>query len=728
MANRTAPYNDAMQLGQGFNSFTQEILAEDAVFIERLHTDTPSASHLFDARWQNAQIDGNTSVSEASGFTSATPTSTQWNRMQADSGGPADDAGPQPVTARDRKAPIRTFTSRFVDSLSEVIAEMKISSAVPILNASQQGSDLGLPFDVRPFLEADLNYYLGVKEGFIEGGQLSAIVSAQVPNKKKRAEVMASLDAVLSFRQGKFRPIAGAVESAIRTLTEHSKITVTLYKPGGRSIVLDDDQPTALHSLRNAAAKFPELAADQPERIYAILTRFDSLSSFHSQGATQSPVCVRYDHCALYANMLLDAFVEYKNIDRQLSAHIAAVKAGSMRFEPAASGGKPRFANSWTGTTRAKRECMRQMIKILKEVEEVKKNPEIATVEEREEPFEDPLIFGEYIPRVEPVPDLDLDEEEQEAYGPLCSDVRGELLPAEKAKVEKLRAENPGLGKQTRMDVPRGAEGTGKVFCSLDYLKPDWVLAEVSVNVWRGVVCTLSLRYTNGLVTTFGKIDPRGRLIRLRLKIEANEKIVGCSVETGQSDSIDANRVRITALRLSTNRGSTLVGQSSDWKEPIQQSSTRDGAAFERLQMVHFDPILEGGYLHGFWGQTSPDGGLNLGFTRIAPIWSNVEHRISGSIEALDGVEEYLDREVIPSGVWNTYKVHDCHSLMPRTPSIIQYENPFPDRQMPLILAGFRKMDTWHGANMRFSASIDFVTNKEFSIGVDQWSNSLFYG
>lgn len=39
---------------------------------------------------------------------------------------------------------------------------MKISSAVPIVNASQQSSDLGLPFDIRPFLEADLNYYLGV--------------------------------------------------------------------------------------------------------------------------------------------------------------------------------------------------------------------------------------------------------------------------------------------------------------------------------------------------------------------------------------------------------------------------------------------------------------------------------------------------------------------------------------------------------------------------------------
>lgn len=38
---------------------------------------------------------------------------------------------------------------------------MKISSAAPILNSNQNGFDLGLPFDVRPFLEADLNYYLG---------------------------------------------------------------------------------------------------------------------------------------------------------------------------------------------------------------------------------------------------------------------------------------------------------------------------------------------------------------------------------------------------------------------------------------------------------------------------------------------------------------------------------------------------------------------------------------
>lgn len=509
----------------------------------------------------------------------------------------------------------------------------------------------------------------------------------------------------------------------MRALTEHSKITVTLHTIGGGSAVLEDQQ-NSLYLLRNAATNFLTLAPEHPQKLYAILTRFDNISSFHTQGTTQSPVLVRYEHCALYANMLLDAFVEYKNIDWQLSANIAAIKAGLMRFkqsDPAASDGKRRFENSWAGITRAKRECMRQMIKIMKEVEQVRKNPEIATDDGREEPFEDPLVFNECIPHVEPIPDLDL----QEACILLCSDASNELLLSEKAKVERLELENPSLGKHTRMDVPCGSKGTGKIFCSLDHLKPDWILAEVSVHVWRGIVCTISLRYTNGRVTTFGQINPRGRLLRLRLDTKANEKIVKCSVETGRSDSIDANRVRITALWLSTNRGSTLVGQSADWKEPIQQSSTRDGAAFKGLQMAHFNPGLKGGYMHGFWGQTSPDVDLDLGFTRIAPIWSNVKHDISARIDSVDGS---LGREVIPSGVWATYEIRDSESSTPRTPAVVQYENLFPNRPMPSILTGFRKIDTWHGGNMRFSASTDSVTSEKFRMGVDLWSDSAFYG
>lgn len=90
---------------------------------------------------------------------------------------------------------------------------------------------------------------------------------------------------------------------------------------------------------------------------------------------------------------------------------------------------------------------MGAMIKILKEVEEVRKNPEIATSDSRDMPFEDPLIFREYIPRVEPIPVLDSGEEAQEAFIPLCRDINGELLPAENAKVVQLKAEKSKPGK-----------------------------------------------------------------------------------------------------------------------------------------------------------------------------------------------------------------------------------------------------------------------------------------
>lgn len=128
---------------------------------------------------------------------------------------------------------------------------------------------------------------------------------------------------------------------------------------------------------------------------------------------------------------------------------------------------------------------MGAMIKILKEVEEVRKNPEIATSDSRDMPFEDPLIFREYIPRVEPIPVLDSGEEAQEAFIPLCRDINGELLPAENAKVVQLKAEKSKPGKADSNGRAMWFWGIGDVFCSLDYLKPDWVLAEVSVNVER---------------------------------------------------------------------------------------------------------------------------------------------------------------------------------------------------------------------------------------------------
>lgn len=538
---------------------------------------------------------------------------------------------------------------------------------------------------------------------------------------KKLIRVYFSLDAILQVINGKFKPFTDTVDTAMRTVMEHSKIIVEFSNVGGGTITLDD-QSSILHSLRDVASNFPDLAADRPERIFAILTRYDSLGGSHAPIPTLS-----YDHCTFFANILLDSFLEYKSIERRLSAQIAQIKSGTMQFQQG-DDRKRRFDASWRGITRAKRECTNQMLKILKEVGEMKKYPGIATDDARDEQFEDPLLFNEYLPQIVPRPQA------ASSHAPQAQIYHGnedELFQAERVKVRELNAEHPDFASQLRMATPCGSEDDGEIFCSLDYLKPDWTLAEVSVYVARGVVSALSLKYTNGLITVFGKVGRKDKLFILKLDLSAKEHVVSCSIETGQS-AVETPGVCVTAFRLSTNRGSSLVAQPHDWSEAIAEgngSSSRNGISFHNLKMTHYGPLLGSGHIQGFWGQASLGNAAERGFLRLAPIWCNATPPVTLSGmsigDALDGDEAF---ELPPSGLWDTWTIHAFESPVPRTSAILPYENSSPDKPLPSMLLGFRKMDTWGGANMRFWASVDFVTNDRFGIGVDQWSDSIFYG
>ncbi|KKY13617.1 hypothetical protein UCDDS831_g08854 [Diplodia seriata] len=673
MAYLIAPYSDSMQLGQGFNSFTQEIQDENAVSFDRLRADASPAQPYFpEAISQAEQGDAYECGSEASMLTSATPTSSQWNQTRAAPNVIDNGSGLAPVFRKDRKSPIVTFTSRFVDNFSEVATEMNISPAVPIMRQSRSGSDAGLPFDTRHFYEADLNYYLGVRvltrqnrpaaafagaqaltnrssdssnigdcfiSGFLEGGQLHALISVQLKDKKRRAEVSECLEAVLKISTGKFTPLSGTVEAAMCTIMEHSRINVEVSNVGGGTITLHD-QSSILQSLRDVASNFPDLAANKPETIFAILTKYDSLG--HLQ-ALKSVPC--FDNTSFYANTLLDAFGEFRSIERRLSTQITQLKSGTVQFhheESLATEHKRRFDASWRGITRAKRECTGQLLKIVKEVDEIRWNPGVATDDTRDEQFEDPLVFSQYLPRVAPTAEAAAEEDPHATQAQLYHPGDEILFLDERKKVEELSAEHPDFAKQFRLAVLCGTDCFGQTFCSLDYLKPGWVLAEITANVAKGIVTALTLRYANSLVTVFGTISRSDKTFNLKLDLGAKERIVGCSIETGRTPSKKARDV-VTAVLLSTNRGSALVGQPADWKEGVEGLSLRSGVAFEDLKMTHYDPLLTSG-------------------------------------------------------------------------------------PPPMILTGFRKMDTWSGGNIRFSATVDFVTKDEFSIGVDQWSNSLFYG
>ena len=82
----------------------------------------------------------------------------------------------------------------------------------------------------------------------------------------------------------------------------------------------------------------------------------------------------------------------------------------------------------------------------------------------------------------------------------------------------------------------------------------------------------------------------------------------------------------------------------------------------------------------------------------------------------------------LPHGVWDTFKIHDWQNPVQRTQETITYTNESPSQLLPNIVVGFRKMDNYGGASVRFDAVAEPITASTFSIGVEQWSDSIFYG
>lgn len=67
-----------------------------------------------------------------------------------------------------------------------------------------------------------------------------------------------------------------------------------------------------------AAARFPDLVARTPQRTYAILTKYESLRSFQ-ENLPENFTPLQYENANLYTNSLLDSYMEYKSLYRQLA-------------------------------------------------------------------------------------------------------------------------------------------------------------------------------------------------------------------------------------------------------------------------------------------------------------------------------------------------------------------------------------------------------------------------
>ncbi|KAJ5646745.1 hypothetical protein N7490_003117 [Penicillium lividum] len=653
---------------------------------------------------------------------------------------------------------IVSYNSRFVNKISEISDDMNISGSLSIKYGSIGGSGKGSFVDSDKFKESDLNFFISVKvvnqsinikdalvfqglpsvddtnfrsvfgdtfiSGFMEGGEFNALVSMKVLNKEKRMAIEA--EAKIALTVGPTQIDAEAkVGISKANISSQTETTIQVGWSGGGHIK-PADQPWTIQTLMETAARFPDLVARTPQRTYAILTKYESLRSFM---ALKPPALgpMYYENAAIYTNSLLDAYMDYKNIYRTLGTQLENIQADTKKFEPwavppvlatsdtlAKIDDESKFAADIKGLDLARRACRFQMIKIVQEVSEIEKKPDCAADEKRGEKFQSPIAFRERLPNVkdkEKMPHLKIFGPETEYPQLLPRTDNDGVTEAESLKAESYKAEQPDVSEFQRL-APMVGSPQGTLFCNLDFIKPDFSLRTISVDVHGGVVSGISLRYANGLLAAMGTAG-KGPKVSLVLHPEDGEKIIACSIETGSVKGESKALTRVTAVRLYTNRGPDLLGNAEDWKPPVKGEGIRGGIQFENLTLTHFDPLLVNAHLKGFWGYglTTSHIQPQSGIYRLAPIWGSKE-TITATIG--DPVDDNVDSStIITEAEGLVFKARERFGWQGGAPgrkALFEhtFEKPMPI--VPTVIYGFRWIDVDGRDSPRVSLALQSVS------------------
>lgn len=481
------------------------------------------------------------------------------------------------------------YSSRFVDKLSDVTDDMSVSGSLSIKAAKIGGSGRGSFVDSDKFKESDLNFYISVKvtnqtlnfkdalvynplrsvdqnnfqqvygdsfiSGFLEGGEFNAIVSMKILNKAKMTDIKA--EAKVAFTAGPIDVTAEANVGIARSNIETNTETTIQVSWCGGGHIKPMEQQWDIKSLMQAAARFPDLVADCPQRTYAILTKYDSLRSFVARKpASYTPL--QYENAQIYTNALLDSFMTYKSVYKRLGEQVFNIQGKTLEIVPwapedgstettstevAAPSQKnsdglypyvedlSRFEATMKGLSEARRAIRRQMARIVNEVDVIEKDPKLATDEDHQEPFQSPVTFETRLPVVEiprklrPKSDpltgkrimaktqteedqkKELEALEDAENMPSLYAASDDLAQDERAALDKLKEENPGIGEHLRVSSAVGETEKGTTFTNLDFLRPDWEIQSVKVEVVRGAIACIEVTYDNGLILKKGKVS-----------------------------------------------------------------------------------------------------------------------------------------------------------------------------------------------------------------------------
>ncbi|KAJ3542936.1 hypothetical protein NM208_g3838 [Fusarium decemcellulare] len=349
------------------------------------------------------------------------------------------------------------------------------------------------------------------------------------------------------------------------------------------------------------------------------------------------------------------------------------------------------------------------MIKIVTENEAVEKHPNFAVEETRPEAFQSPIAFRERLPIVK--------NKEKLPHLKIFGDVV--VFPS---LIE--RTDKDGM---SDIEVAKAESYAGSLFCNLDFIKPDFSLRTVTVELNRGAVSALSVRYSNGLLAAVG--TPGGdRKVSLTVHPEDGEKIIACSIETGRIKGETNATTRVTAVRMYTNRGPDLEGNSADWEPPSPNGEgVRGDVVFEGLSLTHFDPLLVNAHIKGFWGYgvTSSRLSSQSGIFRLAPIWGNKQILSATVGEPVDVDPSTIVNE--PEAFYLSCRERlGWRGALAGRSGTLQHKFTKPLPVAPTVIYGFRTIDISSTDSPRVALSLPSVSETGFSLSLKSFLHSTW--
>ena len=302
------------------------------------------------------------------------------------------------------------------------------------------------------------------------------------------------------------------------------------------------------------------MVADCPQRTYAILTKYDTLRSFNAlKPAAFTPL--QYENAQIYTNALMDSFMSYKALYKTLGEHIFNVQGKTLEFVPweelesqttgsttvpdvqpkrgekdKTTGLYPhvedlrRFEASAKGLSDARKEIRRQMMRIVNEVDLIERDAKIATDEDHEEPFQSPVTFETRVPetripaklkpksmpltgarimaktQTEAEQKAELEREEAAEKAPALYSSTDDLTMDEKAMFDNIAAERPDTSEHLRVSLAACASTKGSLFNNLDFVRADWMVSSITVEIANGAVVAIAVAYSNGLFLRKGRV------------------------------------------------------------------------------------------------------------------------------------------------------------------------------------------------------------------------------